>query len=68
MGIPFVKLQSLVTGKAPLYTNESIDILLHGNSKISHEKAKLELNHNPRSFKETVADLISWFKENGYIK
>ena len=68
MGLPFVKLQSLVTGKAPLYTNESIDILLHGNSKISHEKAKLELNHNPRSFKETVADLIVWFKANGYIK
>ena len=68
MGLPFVKLQSLITGKAPLYTNESIEILLHGNPKISHEKARLELNHNPRPFKDTITDLVEWFKTNGYIK
>lgn len=67
LGLPFVKLQSKITGKAPLYTNESIEILLHGNTKISHEKAKNELNHNPRPFKETLQDFVLWFKENGYI-
>lgn len=68
VGLPFVKIQSKITGKEPLYTNESIEILLTGNEKISSEKAKKELGHNPREFKETLRDLISWFKENGYIK
>jgi dihydroflavonol-4-reductase len=67
-GLPFVKLQSLITGKAPLYTIESIDILLHGSPMISHEKARNELQHNPRPFQETVADLVEWFKANRYIK
>jgi dihydroflavonol-4-reductase len=68
VGLPFVKIQSKITGKEPLYTNESIEILITGNEKISYEKAKKELGHNPREFKETLRDLISWFKENGYIK
>ncbi len=68
VGLPFVKVQSKITGKEPLYTNESIEVLVTGNSKISHEKAKKELDHNPREFKVTIRDLISWFKENGYIK
>ncbi len=66
-GLPFVKLQSKITGKEPLYTVESIDVLVNGNTKISNEKAKTELGFNPREFKETIRDLISWFKENGYI-
>ncbi len=67
-GLPFVKIQSKITGKEPLYTNESIEVLINGNQKVSHQKAKSELDHNPREFKETVRDLIQWFKENGYIK
>lgn len=67
VGLPFVRLGSKITGKEPLYTVESIDVLVNGNEKISHEKAKNELGHTPRDFKETVRDLISWFKENGYI-
>ena len=67
LGLPFVKLYSKITKKDPLYTRESIEILLHGNAKISHEKAKAELNHHPRPFKKTLEDLIEWFKLNGYI-
>lgn len=67
-GLPFVKIQSKVTGKEPLYTGESIDVLINANQKISHTKAKQELGYNPRDFKETIEDLILWFKENGYIK
>lgn len=66
-GLPFVKLAAKITKKDPLYTRESIEILLHGNQKISHQKASIELNHHPRPFKKTIADLIDWFKQNGYI-
>lgn len=68
MGLPFVKLQSFFTGKEPLYTNESIDVLVYGNKKISSQKAKEDLNFECRDFKITLRDLISWFKENGFIK
>lgn len=68
VGLPFVKMGSRITKKEPLYTVESIEVLVNGNTKVSHEKAKRDLNHNPREFKETIRDLISWFKENGYIK
>jgi dihydroflavonol-4-reductase len=68
VGLPFVKMQSRITKKEPLYTVESIEVLVNGNTKVSHDKAKKELNHNPREFKETIRDLISWFRENGYIK
>lgn len=66
-GLPFVKFQSKITKKEPLYTIESIDVLVNGNANISHDKAKKELEHHPREFKETVRNLIGWFKENGYI-
>ncbi len=66
-GLPFVKMQSRITKKEPLYTVESIEVLVNGNTKVSHEKAKKDLNHNPREFKETIRDLIRWFKDNGYI-
>lgn len=68
MGLPFVRLQSFFTGKEPLYTNESIDVLVYGNKRISSEKARKELNFECRDFKVTLRDLISWFKDNGYIK
>lgn len=68
MGLPFVKMQAFFTGKEPLYTNESIDVLVYGNRKISSKKAFDELNFKSRDFKETLRDLINWFKENGYIE
>jgi dihydroflavonol-4-reductase len=67
VGLPFVKIQSKITGKEPLYTAESIDVLVNGNMKISHEKAARDLQHHPRPFEETLRDLISWFKQHGYI-
>ena len=67
VGLPFVKAQARVFKKEPLYTIESIDVLVNGNTKISNKKAVEELQHNSRDFKETLRDLISWFKENGYI-
>lgn len=68
VGLPFVKLYAKISGKEPLYTGESIEILLHGSEAISHEKAKNELNHLPRPFKDTITDLIQWFKEHELIK
>ena len=64
-GLPFVKLGSKITGKEPLYTAESIDVLVHGNEKISHEKAKNELGYQPEfGFDHYLEKTVIWYKEN----
>lgn len=65
--LPFVKLVAFVTGKDPLFSYETLHILRHGNTKISSEKAKRELEYSPRSLQQTVNDTMQWFKQNGYI-
>ncbi|MFN4911455.1 MAG: NAD-dependent epimerase/dehydratase family protein [Flavobacteriales bacterium] len=67
LGLPFVKGMAWLTNKPPLYTAESIKILLEGNRFISHQKARMALQHNPRDIETTLKDLIQWFKEKGYI-
>jgi len=66
-GLPFVALQSKISGKPPLYTIESIDILLHGNTRVSSQKARRDLLFNPRPFPDTLRDLIEHLKTLGEI-
>ena len=51
------------TGKEPLFTSYSIDVL-NSNSKISSSKARNELGYSPRPIKESINDSVKWFKEN----
>ncbi len=50
----------------PRFTSYSIDVLC-SNSLISSEKARRELGFSTRPIRESIADAILWFKENGYI-
>lgn len=65
--LPFVILVSLVTGKDPLFTNETLHILRHGNTRISSDKARRKLGFSPRPLQQTISDTMHWFKQNGYI-
>jgi dihydroflavonol-4-reductase len=67
VGVPFIRLYSAITGQDPLYTNESLKILLSGNHKINHDKASRELGFNPRPTEESVKDALDWFRQNHYI-
>lgn len=67
-GLPFVRGFAWITNKPPLYTEESIKILIEGNRFISNKKAREALGHNPRALENTIEDLILWFKETGYLK
>lgn len=67
-GLPFVALQSKISGRPPLYTIESIDILRHGSMNIDNRKARRDLLFNPRPFSETLRDLVAHLKELGEIK
>jgi dihydroflavonol-4-reductase len=66
IGAPFASAWSRYTGKRPLYTSESLEILKTCNKNISHEKAARELGHEPRPFIETITDTCQWFLAAGY--
>lgn len=63
LGLPFVKLFSLLSNKPPLYDKVYLDILKDGNPLIDTTKAKEELDFNPRPLKETIEDYINWYKQ-----
>jgi len=67
-GLPFVGLYSRMSGTKPLYTSESLTIISEGSRMISHAKASRELHHNPRPLTDTIRDLLTWLKENSYIR
>ena len=67
IGLPFITLLSKLSGRVPLYTHESLKIIINGSKQISHEKAERELDFHPRSMDETVKDGMKWFALNGYL-
>lgn len=66
-GLPFITAYSKIAGAEPLYTAESLQILMKSNKNISHTKASQELDFHPRSLDDTIRDSIEWFRQNGYI-
>jgi len=67
IGVPFIKIYSMISGQHPLYTFQSLDVLMNGNRMIINDKARRELDFFPRPIKETLADSIEWFRMNGYL-
>ncbi len=55
-----------ITGKKPLITRESVDIL-KSNSLVSSEKAERELGYSPRPIRDTIRDTVEWFRKAGLI-
>ena len=66
--LPLVSFWSRITGGPPYYTKQSVYNLIYSNRKIDHSRAQLELEFNPRSFSETIRDMITWFEQNGFLK
>jgi nucleoside-diphosphate-sugar epimerase len=67
LACPFFKVYSWVTKKEPLYTYQSLDILVNSPTNISNAKAMKELNYNPRPLEETLRDTFDWYRENNFI-
>lgn len=68
IGLPFIHLYSKVSGTKPLYTSESLTIITEGNRQISNEKARRDLDFNPRPLAETIQDFLNWLINKGYIQ
>ncbi len=65
--IPLFKLQSKLTHKPPLFTNESLNVLIESNPNISCEKAKRELGYSVAPIDESIKAALAWFGENGFL-
>ncbi len=66
IGTPFIGAYSRLAKIRPLYTAVSLKAL-KSNPHISHAKATLELDYQPRPFQETIRDTVYWFSENGWL-
>ena len=64
---PFFGIYSLITKNQPLYTSQSLDILVNSPSNISNAKAKRELGYEPRPIEQTLKDTFDWYRENNII-
>jgi len=67
LACPFFKVYSSVTNTQPLYTYQSLDILVNSPSNISNEKARRELGYEPRHLEQTLRDTFEWYRENNFI-
>lgn len=67
IGVPFIKLYSLLIGKRPLLTSGSLTAL-EDYRPINNKKAFQELGYEPRPIVETIKDTFDWFKKAGMIK
>ncbi|XP_031118163.1 uncharacterized protein LOC116021819 [Ipomoea triloba] len=58
---------SRITGKLPLISPPTVQVLRH-QWAYSCEKAKAELDYNPRSLKEGLTEVLLWLKNSGLIQ
>ncbi len=65
---PFFRIYSSLSGKNPLYTGQSLDILAHSPVCISNEKARRDLDYVPRPLEETLRDTFNWYLENNMLR
>lgn len=67
LAAPFATAWGSLTGARPLFSAESV-MYLGFHQKVSWEKARTELGFSPRPVRESVADALAWFRENGALK
>ena len=66
--IPFFKMQSQLSGKAPIFTEESLISLIHSNPNVSSAKAEKELGYIKTPPHEAMEHALTWYREEGIIK
>jgi len=64
---PLAELFYKIRKLPPIYTSYSL-YTLESNSYFSHEKARIELNYNPRSLDETLYDTVKWLVKQNRVK
>lgn len=55
-------------GQEPVFTREAIEATSHGSRDIRADKARAELGFVTRPHEETVRDVYTWFRDNGFLR
>jgi dihydroflavonol-4-reductase len=64
LGAHLISMIPFVDREKQLFTSASLETLQYGHKNISSEKARKLLGHENRSFEITVADTVTWFRNN----
>ena len=67
LACPFMQVYGSITGEKPIYTCQSLKIIVNAPRKISNEKACKELAYLPRPLEQTLRDAFAWYKQNKYL-
>jgi dihydroflavonol-4-reductase len=64
---PLIQFYYSLINEKPIYTRQSLELLVNSPKNISFEKAKIELGYEPRSLEQTLRDTFNWYIENKYL-
>lgn len=67
LACPFLEFYYSITNGIPIYTLQSLNLLINSPKNISFEKAKKELGYLPRPLMQTLSDTFVWYRENKFI-
>jgi dihydroflavonol-4-reductase len=67
VAFPFIHFYYSLINEKPIYTLQSLDLLINAPKNISFGKAKADLNYSPRPLTETLNDTFKWYRENKYL-
>jgi len=67
LAFPFIQLYYSLINEKPIYTHQSLELLVNSPKNISFEKAKKELNYSPRPLEKTLRDTFNWYNKNNYL-
>ena len=65
-GAPFSTAAALVLGHRPLFTGVSLAALTN-NRRVSGARAEADLGHHARDLRDSVADTVRWFADQGLV-
>ncbi len=67
LAFPFIQFYYSLLKEKPVYTRQSLELLVNSPKNISFEKAKKELGYEPRPLEQTLRDAFNWYIENKYL-
>ena len=68
LACPFFQLYYSITNGKPVFTCQSLDLLINSPKNISFDKARRELGYEPRPLEQTLRDTFNWYRENKKLK
>lgn len=68
LACPFLEFSYFITKQKPIYTRQSLELLINSPKNISFEKANKELNYQARPLEQTLYDTFNWYIDNQILR